>query len=83
MLRGTAERRSFSVWETHTSLMTGEPLSGTLCMVFAIGFVRQEVCETNVYSLAFFDKHLKGLAAPLLDGPSPDYPEVVFMSRHP
>jgi hypothetical protein len=37
----------------------------------------------NVYSLAFFDKHLKGLAAPLLDGPSPDYPEVEFMSRHP
>jgi dienelactone hydrolase len=37
----------------------------------------------NVYSLAFFDKHLKGLAAPLLDGPSPDYPEVVFMSHHP
>jgi len=25
----------------------------------------------NVYSLAFFDKHLKGLATPLLDGPSP------------
>jgi hypothetical protein len=37
----------------------------------------------NVYTLAFFDKHLKGLAAPLLDGPSPDYPEVVFASRHP
>jgi hypothetical protein len=37
----------------------------------------------NVYSLAFFDKHLKGLAVPLLDGPSPDYPEVVFRSRHP
>jgi predicted dienelactone hydrolase len=37
----------------------------------------------NVYSLAFFDKHLKGLAAPLLEGPSPDYPEVVFKSRHP
>jgi predicted dienelactone hydrolase len=37
----------------------------------------------NVYTLAFFDKHLKGLAAPLLDGPSPDYPEVVFKSRHP
>lgn len=52
-------------------------------MVFAIGFVRQEGCEMNVYSLAFFDKHLKGLATPLLDGPSPDYPEVVFMSRHP
>ena len=26
----------------------------------------------NVYTLAFFDKHLKGLAAPLLDGPSAD-----------
>lgn len=37
----------------------------------------------NVYALAFFDKHLKGLAAPLLDGPSPDYPEVVLMTRHP
>jgi len=37
----------------------------------------------NAYTLAFLDKHLKGLAAPLLDGPSPDYPEVVFKSRHP
>jgi hypothetical protein len=37
----------------------------------------------NTYALAFFDKHLKGLAAPLLDGPSSDYPEVVFASRHP
>jgi len=37
----------------------------------------------NVYTLAFFDKHLRGLAAPLLDGPSPDYPEVVFKSRYP
>jgi predicted dienelactone hydrolase len=35
----------------------------------------------NVYTLAFFDKHLKDLAAPLLDGPSADYPEVVFRSR--
>ena len=37
----------------------------------------------NVYTLAFLDKHLKGLATPLLDGLSPDYPEVVFMSHHP
>jgi predicted dienelactone hydrolase len=37
----------------------------------------------NVFTLAFFDKHLKSLAAPLLDGPSPDYPEVVFRSHHP
>ena len=37
----------------------------------------------NGYTLAFLNKHLKGLAAPLLDGPSPDYPEVAFKSRHP
>lgn len=30
----------------------------------------------NAYSLAFFDKHLKGLPAPLLDGPAEQYPEV-------
>ena len=32
----------------------------------------------NVYSLAFFDKYLKGLASPLLDGPSAEFPEVIF-----
>jgi len=36
----------------------------------------------NVYTVAFFDKHLRGLAAPLLDGPSADHTEVVFAS-HP
>ena len=30
------------------------------------------------YSLAFFDKHLRGRPVPLLDGPSSDYPEVEF-----
>jgi hypothetical protein len=35
----------------------------------------------NVYSLAFFDKHLKGLASPLLDGPSAEFPEVIFTSN--
>jgi predicted dienelactone hydrolase len=30
------------------------------------------------YTLAFFDKHLKGIEQPLLDGPSPDIPEVRF-----
>ena len=33
------------------------------------------------YSLAFFDRHVKGDPAPLLDGPSPEYPEVRFESR--
>jgi predicted dienelactone hydrolase len=36
----------------------------------------------NIYSLAFFDKHLKGLASPLLDGPSAEFPEVVFRSNN-
>ncbi|HEY5729915.1 MAG TPA: hypothetical protein VIS72_07675 [Anaerolineales bacterium] len=36
----------------------------------------------NAYSLAFFDKHLKGMPSALLDGPSADFPEVVFISHH-
>lgn len=38
---------------------------------------------TTAYTLAFFGKHLKGEASPLLDGPSPEYPEVEFQSRNP
>jgi len=37
----------------------------------------------NSYTLAFFDKHLKGEISPLLDGPSPDYPEVTIEIRNP
>jgi hypothetical protein len=32
----------------------------------------------NAYSLAFFDRHLKGYAATLLDGQAAQYPEVLF-----
>jgi len=32
----------------------------------------------NAYSLAFFDRHLRGRPAPLLDGPPQQYPEVIF-----
>jgi predicted dienelactone hydrolase len=35
----------------------------------------------DAYALAFFDRHLKGLPAPLLDGPSERFPEVRFESR--
>jgi predicted dienelactone hydrolase len=35
----------------------------------------------DTYALAFFDKHLKGQPAPLLDGPSEQFPEVLFESR--
>jgi hypothetical protein len=37
----------------------------------------------NAYSLAFFDRHLKGQPAALLDGPAARYPEVRFESRRP
>ena len=37
----------------------------------------------NAYSLAFFDRHLKGRPARLLDGPVRQYPEVLFESRRP
>ncbi len=35
----------------------------------------------GVYTRAFFDKHLKGEATPLLDGSSAEFPEVVFTRR--
>ena len=37
----------------------------------------------NAYSLAFFDRHLLGRPAALLDGPAERYPEVLFESRPP
>jgi predicted dienelactone hydrolase len=37
----------------------------------------------NVYSLAFFDKHLKGEPQALLDGPAAHDPEVIFEKRGP
>ena len=37
----------------------------------------------NAYSLAFFDRHLLGRPAPLLDGAAMQYPEVLFESRRP
>ncbi|KJS59991.1 alpha/beta hydrolase family protein [Streptomyces rubellomurinus] len=36
------------------------------------------VVITREYVTAFFDQTLKGIHSPLLDGPSPDHPEVVF-----
>ncbi len=35
----------------------------------------------NAYSVAFFDKELKGQPSPLLNGPSKQYPEVIFEKR--
>ena len=35
----------------------------------------------NAYSLAFFDQHLESRPATLLDGPSKNYPEIIFSAR--
>jgi predicted dienelactone hydrolase len=35
----------------------------------------------NAYSLAFFDRHLKGQAATLLDRPAAQYPDVILETR--
>lgn len=37
----------------------------------------------NAYSLAFFDRHLLGRPARILDGPASQYPEVLFEARRP
>lgn len=37
----------------------------------------------NSYVLSFFDKHLVGLPAPILESPTPAFPEVVFDARIP
>jgi hypothetical protein len=37
----------------------------------------------NAYSLAFFDRHLKGQPAALLDGPAARFPEVTLETRRP
>ena len=37
----------------------------------------------NAYTLAFFDRHLRRLPAPLLDHSPEQYPEVVYETRHP
>ena len=37
----------------------------------------------NAYSLAFFERHLKGQTPELFNGPSMQYPEVLFETRQP
>ncbi len=38
--------------------------------------------SVNAYLVAFFDKYMKGIDSPLLDGPSADFPNVEFESRN-
>jgi predicted dienelactone hydrolase len=59
------------------------PLSAPL--MYERGSLRGErtLQVIDAYLLAFFDTYLKNQSAPLLVGPSPDYPEVHFESHAP
>jgi len=48
---------------------------------FEAGSVYRYQQALNAYPLAFFNRHLRGQAAPLLDGPAAEYPEVEFPAR--
>jgi hypothetical protein len=57
-------------------------LASRLGLSGPIGVQRAHII-INAYSLAFFDRHLKGRPAALLDGPAERYPEVLFETRRP
>ncbi len=63
-----------------TPLMTAPFLGRRLGLVGPIDPGRAHEI-INAVSLAFFDRHLKGAPAPLLDDPASTYPEVLFQSR--
>ena len=56
-----------------------EPLLGPLGVLGSIDGARG-LAVTNAYLVAFLDQYLRGTPAPLLNGPSPSYPEVTFLS---
>jgi len=56
------------------------PLAGPLGLRGPLDPYRARVIP-DAYSLAFFDEHLEGRRAPLLDGPSEQFPEVLFERR--
>jgi hypothetical protein len=56
------------------------PLTSRLRLTGPIGGKRAHRI-INAYALAFFDRHLKGRTAALLDGSAEQYPEVLFERR--
>ncbi len=64
----------------YTLLALMSPLASTLGIKGPINGYRM-VHIVDSYVLAFFDKHLKVKESPLLNGPSPEYPEVLFEKR--
>jgi pimeloyl-ACP methyl ester carboxylesterase len=65
-----------------TDLDLLSPLSPTFGLGGPIGSQRAHEI-INAYTLAFFDKHLKGEPEVLLEGSSAHYPEVIFEKRRP
>ncbi|GIV63238.1 MAG: carboxylic ester hydrolase [Bellilinea sp.] len=64
-----------------TDLTLVSPLNAALGFSGGING-EQMVRILNQYSLAFFDRHLKDLPAPLLDNRPADYPEVTITARN-
>lgn len=63
-----------------TDVPAWSPLAGRLGLSGLLGAGRSHAI-LNAYTLAFFERHLKSRPAPLLDGPSAQYPEVLFERR--
>ncbi|MGY0062143.1 alpha/beta hydrolase [Streptomyces sp. LZ34] len=77
----TAEHNSFTDYEIVLPALAER-------LTLPEGFQKQMIGSVNptrfaasrrAYLTAFFDRHLRGLHRPLLDGPSPDHPDVRFI----
>ena len=69
----------------HSNLMdvpNWSPLTSPLGLTGPIDGQRAHTI-INAYTVAFFDRHLKGQSAALLDGPAESYPDVRFEARRP
>jgi predicted dienelactone hydrolase len=58
---------------------TGYPSRQADPLFCGVANVQQTMDSVRAYTLAFFNKHLKGQAAPLLDAPSAQFPNVTFL----
>jgi predicted dienelactone hydrolase len=69
---------------THNDFIDLALVSPLGSLVGFSGMIRGEQMLTilNAYSLAFFDRHLRELPRPLLNGPTPDFPEVKLEFRN-
>jgi hypothetical protein len=69
----------------HSNLMDIPNWSPLVSQMGLTGPINGQRAHTiiNAYTLAFFDRHLKGLPAALLDGPAEPYPDVRLEARRP